>query len=68
VQADSVSKDNKEQNMSIFSAIKNAIFGAPAAAPSPVSAPAAAAIAAAPSAPVDVNAILTAAAARRSLI
>jgi Domain of unknown function (DUF3597) len=63
VQADSVSKDNKEQNMSIFSAIKNAIFGAPAAAPSPVSAPAAAAIAAAPSAPVDVNAILTAAAA-----
>ncbi len=49
--------------MSIFSAIKNAIFGAPAAAQSPVSAPAAAAIAAAPSAPVDVNAILTAAAA-----
>jgi hypothetical protein len=42
--------------MSIFSAIKNAIFGAPAAAPSPVSAPAAAA-------PVDVDAILTAAAA-----
>jgi Domain of unknown function (DUF3597) len=49
--------------MSIFSAIKNAIFGAPAAAPSPASAPAAAAVAAAPAAPVDVDAILTAAAA-----
>jgi Domain of unknown function (DUF3597) len=49
--------------MSIFSAIKNAIFGAPAAAASPVSAPAAAAVAAAPSAPVDVEAIMTAAAA-----
>jgi Domain of unknown function (DUF3597) len=51
--------------VSIFSAIKNAIFGAPAAAaaPSPVAAPAAAAVAAAPSAPVDVEAILTAAAA-----
>jgi Domain of unknown function (DUF3597) len=51
--------------MSIFSAIKNAIFGAPeaAATPSPVAAPAAAAVAAAPAAPVDVDAILTAAAA-----
>jgi Domain of unknown function (DUF3597) len=49
--------------MGIFSAIKNAIFGAPEAAPSAVSAPAAAAVAAAPSAPVDIDAILTAAAA-----
>jgi 3-oxoacyl-ACP reductase-like protein len=51
--------------MSIFSAIKNAIFGKPAeaATPAPVAAPAAAAVAAAPSAPVDVEAILTAAAA-----
>ena len=50
--------------MSIFSSIKNAIFGTPAAAapPSAVAAPAAAAVAAAPSEPVDVNAILTAAA------
>ena len=51
--------------MSIFSAIKNAIFGKPAAAaaPAPVAQPAAAAVAAAPSAPVDIEAILTAAAA-----
>jgi hypothetical protein len=49
--------------MSIFSAIKNAIFGAPEAAPSPVAAPAQAAVAAAPAAPVDVEKILTAAAA-----
>ena len=51
--------------MSIFSSIKNAIFGTPAAAApaSAVAAPAAAAVASAPSAPVDVNAILTAAAA-----
>ncbi len=51
--------------MSIFSAIKNAIFGTPAAAatPAPVAAPAAAAVAAAPAAPVDIDAILTAAAA-----
>jgi Domain of unknown function (DUF3597) len=51
--------------MSIFSAIKNAIFGKPAeaAAPAPVAKPAAAAVAAAPSAPVDIEAILTAAAA-----
>ena len=52
--------------MSIFSAIKNAIFGKPAAAqaaPSPVAAPAAAAVAAAPAAPVDIEAILTVAAA-----
>lgn len=51
--------------MSIFSSIKNAIFGTPAAAatPAPVAAPAAAAVAAAPSAPVDIDAILTAAAA-----
>ena len=51
--------------MSIFSAIKNAIFGKPAAAaaPAPVAKPAAAAVAAAPSAPVDIDAILTAAAA-----
>ena len=51
--------------MGIFSSIKDAIFGKPAAAaaPSPVAAPAAAAVAAAPSAPVDVEAILTAAAA-----
>ena len=51
--------------MSIFSSIKNAIFGTPAAAApaSAVAAPAAAAVAAAPSAPVDVQAILTAAAA-----
>jgi hypothetical protein len=51
--------------MSIFSSIKNAIFGTPAAAapPAPVAAPAAAAVAAAPAAPVDIDAILTAAAA-----
>ncbi len=51
--------------MSIFSAIKNAIFGKPAeaATPAPVAAPAAAAVSAAPQAPVDVEAILTAAAA-----
>ena len=51
--------------MSIFSSIKNAIFGTPASAatPAPVAAPAAAAVAAAPSAPVDIDAILTAAAA-----
>ncbi len=51
--------------MSIFSAIKNAIFGTPAAAaaPTPVAAHAAAAVAAAPSAPVDIEAILTSAAA-----
>jgi hypothetical protein len=51
--------------MSIFSAIKNAIFGKPAAAgaPAPVAKPAAAAVAAAPAAPVDIEAILTAAAA-----
>ena len=52
--------------MSIFSAIKNAIFGKPAAAqtaPAPVAAPAAAAVAAAPAAPVDIEAILTVAAA-----
>jgi Domain of unknown function (DUF3597) len=63
--ADSTQNQNKEFLMSIFSAIKNAIFGAPAAAatPSPVAAPAAAAIAAAPAAPVNVEAILTAAAA-----
>lgn len=51
--------------MSIFSAIKNAIFGKPAVAatPTPVAAPAAAAVAKAPEAPVDIEAILTAAAA-----
>ncbi len=51
--------------MSIFSAIKNAIFGKPAAAaaPAPVAAPAAAAVTKAPEAPVDIEAILTAAAA-----
>jgi hypothetical protein len=51
--------------MSIFSAIKNAIFGKPAAAaaPAPVAKSAAAAVAAAPAAPVDIEAILTAAAA-----
>ncbi len=49
--------------MSIFSKIKDAIFGkAQAAAPAPAAAPAAAAPAPAP-APVDVEAILTAAAA-----
>ena len=51
--------------MSIFSAIKNAIFGTPAAAapPSPVATHAAVIVAAAPSAPVDIEAVLTAAAA-----
>jgi hypothetical protein len=64
--ADSVGAyHHKEYPMSIFSAIKNAIFGTPAeAAPaSAVAAPAAAAVAADPAAPVDVEAIMTAAAA-----
>jgi hypothetical protein len=50
--------------MSIFSAIKDAIFGKAEAAPAPVAAPeAVAAPAAAAPQPVDVEAILTAAAA-----